>query len=595
MICINAAAPAAGYPPFWGGMRSSLKHGMDNTPIGTPRQHLRVLFATAELFPLAKTGGLADACAALPAALAGLGAEVRPILPGYPSALDIARGKRTVGRLHGSAVLLLGRAPDTDLPIYLLDWPELFRRPGGPYQDDDTSDWPDNLRRFATFCRVAAQIALHGDENGWRPELVHAHDWHTGLLPAFLALHPDPRPPSVFTIHNLAFQGNFPLEAARALSLPEPLLVSEGAEFYGRFSCLKAGLRYADLLTTLSPTYAREILTPEYGAGMDGLLRSRAGALTGILNGIDTVLWNPATDASLSLPYDADHLLGKQAAKAEVRAELGREPTTDAPLVVGINRLTEQKMADVVLDALPALLDQGAQVVLHGQGDPGLEASLLTAAAGRETKLAVRIGYQEGLAHRLLGAADIALTPSRFEPCGLTTMYAMRYGAVPVTRRVGGLVDTVTDVDAAAAAGTNGTGFTFAEPTEVAFVECLRRAVTVFREPVAWRQVQRAAMQRDFGWEVSAHLYLTLYGDLVPFAAQAPLFRIVASSSDGLPVMESAAAAILRGKSGGAQAGRCRLLPSPRSVAQPLRSADEETGLDAPAGTHRPPDAALSR
>ncbi len=420
---------------------------MDSAQPGPAGRCPRVLFVASELYPLVKTGGLGDVCAALPAALAGLGVDVRAMLPGYPSALDGARGKRTLARLPEGGSLVFGHTPDTGLPVYLLDWPELFRRSGGPYQDSDKRDWPDNLRRFAAFCAAAAQLALQGDGAGWQPELVHAHDWHTGLLPAFLALHDGPRPRTVLTIHNLAYQGNFPLEAARALGLPEAMLVPDGAEFYGQMSCLKAGIRYADRLTTVSPTYAREIMTPEHGAGMDGLLRARAGDLVGVLNGIDEVLWNPATDPALPARYDADHPGGKRVVKDTVRQELGLDPADDAPLVVAVNRLTHQKMADVVLAALPAVLDQGVQVALHGEGDPGLEAAFVAAASGRPGRLAVRIGYQERLAHRLNAAGDLALTPARFEPCGLSAMYAMHYGALPVTRPVGGLADSVIDVE----------------------------------------------------------------------------------------------------------------------------------------------------
>ena len=348
---------------------------------------------------------------------------------------------------------------------------------------------------------------------------MHAHDWHAGLLPALLALHDGPRPRTVFTIHNLSFQGNFPLDSAHALGLPDVLLGPDGAEFYGQFSCLKAGIRYADRLTTVSPTYAREILTPEYGAGMDGLLRVRAGDLVGILNGIDNELWNPGTDANLPAPYDAGDLAGKRTAKAAVQQELGLDPEASGPLVVGVNRLTHQKMADVVLAALPALLDQGAQVALHGEGDPELEAAFRAAGAGHASRLAVRIGYQEKLAHRLHAAADMALTPSRFEPCGLTTMYAMRYGALPVTRPVGGLADTVVDVDDSDRNANDGTGFTFAEPTPGALAACFRRAGARYRDPAAWQRFQRNAMRRDFGWGLSARRYLALYGGLMPMAA----------------------------------------------------------------------------
>ena len=490
--------------------------------VSGPGLQVRVLFVASEAYPLVKTGGLGDVCAALPAALAKLGVDVRLMLPGYPSALDTAQDKQLIARLGGDGSLLLGHAPDTGLPVYLLDRPELFRRAGGPYQDSEKRDWPDNALRFAAFSQAAAQLALGGSGQRWRPNLVHANDWHTGLVPALLAVHNGPRPRTVFTIHNLAFQGNFPLDASGALGLPEVLLLPEGAEFYGQLSFLKAGLQYADRLTTVSPTYAREILTPEYGVGMDGLLRARADDLVGILNGIDNDVWNPAADRNLPACYDADDLTGKRAVKAALRQELGLDQADDIPLVVYVNRLTHQKMADIVLLALPSLLDQGAQVVLHGEGERELEAAFAAAAPGAPSRMAVRIGYQEKLAHWANAAADLALTPSRFEPCGLTTMYAMRYGALPVTHRVGGPADTVVNIDGTHTDARGANGFTFSDPTPAALSACLRRAGSVFCDPVAWRQFQRNAMLPDFGWDASARSYLALYNDLVPTEAGMP-------------------------------------------------------------------------
>lgn len=481
----------------------------------TPNHPLRVLFATSELYPLAKTGGLADVCAALPATLAGFGTDIRAMLPGYSSVLDTVRCPEAVADLPFGGRLLLGRTPDTDLPVYVFDSPELFRRRGGPYQDGDKRDWPDNLQRFSAFSAAVVHLGLRGDGSGWLPDLVHANDWHTGLVPALIKLQDGPRPSTVFTIHNLAYQGNFPLDAARSVGLPEALLTPEAAEFYGQLSCLKAGIRYADRLTTVSPTYAREILTPEFGAGLDGLLRVRAGDLVGILNGIDTRLWNPAEDAALPAHYDTDHPDGKREVKALVCQDFGLDPTSPEPLVIGVNRLTQQKMADVVLDALPILLDEGAQIILHGEGDPELETAFRAAAVGHESQLAVRIGYQETLAHRLHAAADIALTPARFEPCGLTTMYALRYGALPITCPVGGLADTVVDIDAESSDTITGTGFVFSEPTAEALASTMRRARSLFRDPVAWNRARYAAMSCDFGWDISTRRYLALYRDLI--------------------------------------------------------------------------------
>ena len=490
---------------------------MENATLGHP---LRVLFVTSELYPLAKTGGLADVCAALPAALAGFGTDIRAMLPGYGSVLDMVRLPEAVADLPFGGRLLLGGTPDTDLPVYVFDAPELFRRRGGLYQDGDKHDWPDNLQRFTAFSAAAVHLGLRGDGSGWVPDLVHANDWHTGLVPALINFQDGPRPSTVFTIHNLAYQGNFPLDVARSVGLPETLLSPEGAEFYGQFSCLKAGIRYADRLTTVSPTYAREILTPEFGAGLDGLLRVRAGDLVGILNGIDTRLWNPAEDEALPAHYDTDRTEGKRKVKALVCQDFGLDPASAEPLVIGVNRMTQQKMADVVLDALPTLLEEGARIILHGEGDPELETAFRAAAVGHESQLAVRIGYQETLAHRLHAAADIALTPSRFEPCGLTTMYALRYGALPITRPVGGLADTVADIDAESSDTITGTGFVFSAPTAEALASTVRRARSLFRDPVAWNRARYAAMSCDFGWDISARRYLELYRELIGAPAE---------------------------------------------------------------------------
>jgi starch synthase len=478
---------------------------------------MRILFVAAETYPLAKTGGLADVCAALPAALARAGVDVRIMLPGYRSALDGAVGTQQLAAFAGGGRLLLARMPDSDLPVYLFDHADLFRREGSLYQDVDHRDWPDNRVRFTAFCKAAAQLALHGDGRGWRPQLVHAHDWHTGLLPALLALEGPSRPPSVFTVHNLAFQGNFPRQAADAMGLPEALRDSDAAEFYGQFSFLKSGISCADRLTTVSPTYAQEILTPEHGAGLDGLLRKRAADLVGILNGVDGEVWDPTTDAHLLHRYSRDDLSGKRECKAAIQRELGLEPKEEAPLVCFLNRLTHQKMADIVLAMLPTFAEVGYQFALHGKGDRGIERAF-AAAAERSPNIAVRIGYREDLAHRITAGSDISLTPARFEPCGLTTMYAMRYGTLPITRAVGGLADTVVDASDTPVDGDGATGFTFAEPSVNGLATCLGRAANRFRDKPSWRRLQYTAMTREFGWDASALRYLAVYRELLPAA-----------------------------------------------------------------------------
>jgi starch synthase len=439
------------------------------------------------------------------------------MLPGYRSALDEAAGKRDLGHFGDGARIVHARMPDSGLPVYLYDHAALFGRDGGPYQDANRRDWPDNHVRYGAFCKAAAELACHGDGEGWRPRLVHAHDWHTALLPALLALTPPPRVPSVLTIHNLAFQGNFALDAGAAIGLPSTLRDTGAAEFYGQFSFLKLGITHADRLTTVSPTYAREILTPEHVAGMDGLLRSRAEHLVGILNGVCDATWNPATDAHLPIRYSHDDIAGKRACKAAVQQEFGLEPTEDRPLICFLNRLTHQKMADVVLSAMPAFARAGFQFAVRGSGDRDFEQAFADAAQ-RSPGVAVRIGYEEALAHRLNAGADISLTASRFEPCGLTTMYAMRYGTLPLTRPVGGLADTVVDASGTID-GDGATGFTFEAPDAEGLMSGLNRATERFRDQAVWRRMQRSAMTRDFGWDMSARQYMNVYNGLLPHTA----------------------------------------------------------------------------
>ncbi|MGH7090042.1 MAG: glycogen synthase GlgA, partial [Stellaceae bacterium] len=472
---------------------------------------VRLLFVASEVFPLAKTGGLADVSGALPDTLAHLGLDVRVMLPAYPQALELLEEKRHVPVDLPEGRIVAGRMPNSDLPVLLYDCPALYARRGGLYQDPDGNDWPDNDRRFGMFCRAAAAVALGKSGLDWRPHIVHCNDWHTGLVPALLRGAGKNVPRSVFTIHNLAFQGNFPIAAFAGLGLPQEMLSPEGIEFYGQVSFLKAGLRYGDRLTTVSPSYAREILTDEHGCGFQGLLRARAGQLVGILNGIDYSVWDPASDAELPCRYSAEAPEGKAACKAALRQELGlSERHEAAPLLIYVNRLTHQKMADVVLEAVPRLVANGGQVAVHGEGERPLEDGFRALAAAHPRQVAARLGYREALAHRLQAAADLSLTPSRFEPCGLTTMYAMRYGAVPVTRPVGGLRDTVEDAD-----GEEGSGFVFDDSTAHGLAQCVDRATGWYGKTTAWAALRRRAMERDFGWMRSARRYLDIYLDLL--------------------------------------------------------------------------------
>jgi starch synthase len=470
----------------------------------------------AEIYPLAKTGGLADVVAALAKALAEFGTDVRLLMPGYPSARAQILAPRLVcecGPIAGSAAprLIAGQLPGTGLPLWLLDCPELFSRPGSPYADRQGREWPDNARRFAALCGAAVRIARGEAGIDWRPDVVHCHDWHAGPIPMWLESAPPPRPRTVFTIHNAAFAGTCSIDTARDLGVPASALGVEGAEFYGNFSFLKAGIRYADKLTTVSPTYAREICTPEFGCGLDGLLRARSADLVGIMNGIDRELWNPAGDPHLAQRYARADCGGKDACKAELQRALGLEVDADAPLAIFVSRITQQKMADVLLQQLPELMRRTPrmQFAMLGRGDPELEAGFSQLQEGFRGRAAVRIDYTEPLAHQLHAGGDLLLHGSRFEPCGLAQLYAMRYGTLPVVRRVGGLADSVTDADANDRAPT---GFVFDEPSGSALNAAVQRGVGTYQsDPARWRVLQHNAMTTEFGWSRSARDYAALF------------------------------------------------------------------------------------
>jgi starch synthase len=489
---------------------------------------MRVLFASSEIYPLAKTGGLADVAASLPLALAELGVEISLLMPGYPQAIASATKKSVVVEIPdlagaGMTRLIAARVPDTDLPLWLVDCPTLFDRPGGLYQDERGLDWPDNAQRFALFSRVAALLSAGDLVPEWRADLVHANDWHTGLVPAYLEARPDKGPATLFTIHNLAYQGQFSGSVFPGLELPAEIFTADGIEFYGGVSFLKAGIRYCDQLTTVSPSYAQEIMTPEFGCGLDGLLRRRASQICGILNGVDYRLWNPTRDPHLPATFTRRDLSGKRRCKEALQAELGLAIEPDAPLIAYVSRITDQKMADTVLDAMPSILDRGARFALLGQGDPALEGRFRDAAQRYPGKLAVRIGHEEPLEHRLHAGADLLLHPSRFEPCGLAPLYAMRYGTLPIVRNVGGLADTVTDANENTLRLGTATGFAFREPTAPAMLACIDRAIALYGQPVAWRKMQYEAMDQDFGWDSSARDYLALYRKLAPAAGSLDL------------------------------------------------------------------------
>ena len=475
---------------------------------------MRALYVTSEIYPLTKTGGLADVSAALPSALRQLGVDARVLLPGYRLALERAPNVTEVAHFgdlpgYGKTRLLETRLPKTQVPVWLIDCPTLFDRPGGPYQDEDGEEWQDNALRFSLLNHVAAAIA-NGTGGEWRPDIVHANDWHAGLIP--LLLSAQRKVPTVFTIHNLAYQGLFDLSQCESLGLPSTDF--SHLEFYGRMSFLKAGISAADAVTTVSPTYASEILNPEQGCGLDGLLRERASSLSGILNGADYGLWDPGIDPHLPRNYTVRSLGSKKACKRAVQTELGLECESDTPLFAYMSRLAHQKMPDVVLESLPRLLDDGVQFALVAEGDGTYQDAFCNLAERYPGRAAVHIGYDEGKAHRLLAGADMLIHPSRFEPCGLVPMYAMRYGTLPIVRNSGGLADSV--VDASPEHGTHppGTGFVFENSNSAELLACVRRALDCYRQPIWWHRLQVNAMRQDFSWERAARSYVDLYHSL---------------------------------------------------------------------------------
>jgi len=479
---------------------------------------MRVLFVTSECYPFAKTGGLGDVARALPLALKRLGVDMTVLMPAYPSALAQLECPATVTTLPEmlgvkSGRIIAGTVPGSRLSIWLVDAPELFLRDGSPYQESSGQDWPDNARRFAYLNHAAARIAS-GKLTDWVPDLVHANDWHAGLVPLLLSLTGLPHPPTVFTIHNMAFQGNFPASALAEIGVSDRCSTLQGMEFFGQVSFLKAGIQHSDALTTVSPTYAKEVLTPEFGCRMDGVLRARAEIFTGILNGVEYDLWDPGIDPYLPWNYSFKDIASKRICKGELQREMGLPVDHGIPLIGFMSRLTSQKMTDVVLDLLPWLVETGAQFALVAQGDNALETAFSDMARAYPDNISVHIGYNEPLAHRLLAGADILLAPSRFEPCGLTQLYALRYGTLPIVRRTGGLADTVVDTTQQTLAARSADGFSFKNPTLEDLRESLRRALRIFREPLTWRRLQMRAMGRDFSWDTSANKYLSIYRNL---------------------------------------------------------------------------------
>lgn len=485
---------------------------------------MKVLFVASECAPFVKTGGLADVVGAVPKSLQALGVDVKILLPAYPALQDLVRVGKSVWHsddlFGGSADLVSVQAEGLDL--LLLNAPHLYDRPGSIYLDETGHDWQDNYLRFGALCHVGSGVGLHGVKlaaDNWIPDIVHAHDWQAGLIPVLLKQAKMSAPKSIITIHNIAFQGLFDDEVRHRLGLHDEMFTSECAEYWGKVGFLKGGIALADKVTTVSPNYADELMSAEFGMGLEGLMQARAKDLSGILNGIDLDVWNPANDDALVRKYTSRSLKRKSKNRAAIEKRFGLTPNPNSPLFCVISRLTTQKGLDVLLDALPKLVECGAQLALLGSGDPQLEDGFRRASENYAGSIGVVIGYDEELSHLLQGGSDAILIPSRFEPCGLTQLYGLRYGTLPVVAETGGLSDTVIDATPKTLTSKKATGFTFSPVTLDGLERVILRACDMFAQPEKWLSMQRSAMRYPVGWERSAQTYLNLYEELMADSA----------------------------------------------------------------------------
>ena len=475
---------------------------------------IEVLSVASEVYPLIKTGGLADVAGALPGALSSHGVTMRTLVPGYPSVMGKLQGGRVVKEIDDlfgvSGKLIAARIDGLD--VIVIDAPSLFDRPGNPYVTPDGWDWPDNWKRFAALGWVAAELGM-GMVDGYRPQVLHCHDWQAGLAPAYIKYGPTDTVKTVMTIHNMAFKGSFGSEIFEQLRLPPHAFSVEGVEFYGGVSYLKSGMECADYVTTVSPNYANEIRTPEFGMGLEGLLNGRANTVSGILNGIDIHAWDPARDPALAQTYSAATIQSRQVNKRALVERFGLDGT-NGPLFCVISRLTDQKGMDLLLQVTDGLVALGGRLAVLGSGEAYLEDGFRHMTMRHPGKVGLVTGYNEQLSHLMQGGSDAILIPSRFEPCGLTQLYGLRYGCVPVVSRIGGLADTVIDANPAALAAEVATGVVFNPGSAHALYEAIRRTVRLYGNDKLWRKIQRRGMKSDVSWNTSAARYADLYATI---------------------------------------------------------------------------------
>lgn len=480
---------------------------------------LRVLFATSEIAPWVKTGGLGDVSSALPGALAGKGVDVCILVPAYPALLNAFPSRKSIGRVdHLAGDLLAAELSlvglENGAKLMLLECPGYYERLGGPYQDRTGHDWTDNALRFGLLSKAAALLASESSPIDWRPDVIHCNDWQTALAPAFLHYRLKAVAASIVTVHNLAFRGLFPPAAVSALDLPSSAMSIDGVEFHGELSFLKAGLQFCDIITTVSPTYASEICETENGFGLDGLLRYRREHLLGILNGIDPSEWSPARDTLIAAKYSIASMKGKQANRLALQKRLALASDRPGPILGMVSRMTHQKGTDLVIAAAESLIAAGASFAVLGSGEKLMEDAWRALANRHPGAIGLQIGFDESLAHLIEAGADMFLMPSRFEPCGLNQMYSLAYGTPPIVRATGGLADTVVDLDPFTRADHSANGFSFVDATTPALFGAVTRAIDAWRDPPLWRELQRNGMTHDFGWETAVQPYIDLYTSL---------------------------------------------------------------------------------
>lgn len=476
---------------------------------------IKVLFASSEIYPLIKTGGLADVSQSLPRALKSFGHDIRLILPAYKGVKQQLKHKKTVAQItlqSHDVEIIKSRLPGTRLPIWLVDCPALFNREGGPYLMSKGTAWPDNAQRFALFSRVIAAIATDQIGLDWQPGILHCNDWQTGLAPALLYFEKS-KPSIIFTIHNLAYQGLFPYSTYLDLKLPNELWSFESMEFFNLFSFIKGGIVYADQVNTVSPTYAKEIQTKEYGAGLEKLLEYHSKKLTGIVNGVNKDEWNPSKDEFIYTNFNIKSLNKKTNNKLKLQKELNLKVDIEIPLFVTVSRLAEQKGIDLILEIFPQLKYFDIQIVILGSGEEKLEKSLLKFAKNNSQQVYVKIGFDETLAHKMTAAGDFFIMPSRFEPCGLNQMYSQLYATIPIVRKTGGLADTVIDEPGDRNDMYRNTGIKFIEDNSDELLQAIIRGIEIYANKNAYKKMQLNAMRQDFSWKNSAAQYLDIYNN----------------------------------------------------------------------------------